>query len=256
MSATPIDVAHAALEAAGDDAGLRMAFYGQVLAAELYLVLVAEPEGEQLKPLVIETEGGRLVLAFDLPERMAAFLDTPRDYVAVAGRSLVAMLAGQEIGIALNPDVAPSASVIGPEAVEWLAGASGKAVAAPGRIIGFREPAGVPAVLVQALESRIGAYAGRVNGAFLALAEYEGGSEGLVLAVAGVPEAGEEPVAAAIDEAVRFSGAEGVQLDVVFPGEAALARVARVGIAFRPEPPARPEPRAPGRDPAKPPRLR
>lgn len=256
MSATPIDAAHEALAAAGDDAGLRMAFYGQVLAAKLYLLLEAEPEGERLEPLVLESEAGRLVLAFDLPERMAAFLDAPKNYVAVAGRSLVAMLAGRGIGIALNPDVAPSASVIGPEAVDWLAGAGGPTEAEPGRIIAFREPAAVPAALVRALGDRLGAYAGRVSGAYLALAEYEAGGEGLVLAVAGVPEAGEAAVAAAIDEAVRFSGAEAVQLDVIFPGEAALARVARVGIGFRPQPPSQPQPQAPGSDPARPPRLR
>ncbi|HLS58610.1 MAG TPA: SseB family protein [Paracoccaceae bacterium] len=258
MSGTPIDAARAALEAAGDDAGLRMAFYGQVLAAELYVLLEAEPEGERLRPLVLETEAGRLVLAFDLPERMAAFLTAPKDYIAVAGRSLVAMLAGQGIGIALNPEVAPSASVIGPEAVDWLAEAGRPVTAEPARIIAFREPADVPAALVRMLEFRLGAYAGRVSAAYLARAEYEGGGEGLVLAVAGVPGSGEAAVAAAIDEAVRFSGADGVRLDVIFPGEAALARISRVGIAFRPEPPEQPrrQPQAPGSDPARPPRLR
>jgi hypothetical protein len=71
-----------------------------------------------------------------------------------------------------------------------------------------------------------------------------------------VPEAGEAAVAAAFDEALRFSGAEGIVLDVIFPPPDALARIARVGLAFRPEAPAAAEPVPPGRDPARPPRLR
>ena len=251
LGPTPIDAAHAALAAAGEDAGLRMAFYGQVLAAELHVVLEAEPEAEAVRPLVLETEAGRLVLAFDLPERMAAFLDAPRDYIALSGRSLVAMLAGQGLGIALNPDVAPSASVIPPEAVDWLAGTAAGTEARSGRVTAFRRPAGVPAALVTALEGRIGAYGGRLEAAYLAGAEHEDGGEGLVLAFAGVPEAAEARVAAAIDEAVRFSGVEGVRLDVLFPGQAMLARIARVALAFRPEPRQAP---LPDRD--RPPRLR
>jgi hypothetical protein len=251
---TPIDAAHAALAAAGEDAGLRMAFYGQVLAAEFHVVLEAEPEGDAVRPLVLETGEARLVLAFDLPERMAAFLDAPRDYIALAGRSLVAMLAGQGLGIALNPDVAPSASVIPPEAVNWLAGTVAGTELRRARVTAFRRPAGVPAALVTAIEARIGAYGERVEAAYLAAAEHEDGGEGLVLALEGVPEAAEARVAAAIDEAVRFSGLEGVRLDVHFPRPATLARIARIALAFRPGPGAA----APAPDPASdpPPRLR
>jgi hypothetical protein len=248
---TPIDAAHAALAASLEDAGFRMAFYGQVLAAELHVVLEAEPEGEAVRPLVIETSDGGLVLAFDLPERMAAFLEAPRDYVALAGRSLVAMLAGQGLGIALNPEVAPSASVIPAAAVDWLAGLEAGAEAQAGRIARFRRPAGVPAALVSTLEARLGAYAGRIEAAWLAEAEHADGETALVLALAGVPDAAEARVAAAIDEAVRFSGVDGLRLDVLFPGPDVLARIARVGLAFRPERPPRPEP-----DPDRPPRLR
>lgn len=256
MTATPIDAAHAALEAAGDDPALRMAFFGQVMAGELYLVLEEEPDGDRIKPLVLDTEAGRLVLAFDLPERMAAFLEAPRAYAALAGRSLVAMLAGQAIGIALNLEVASSESVISPEAVDWLAATPPPGTARAERIVRFRTPASVPTPLVAALEARLGSYLGRVQAGYLAAADYADGSEGMVLALAGVPPEGEAAVAAAIDEASRFSGAEGVRLDVVFPEPAALQRVARVGIAFRPEPPQPPERSAPGRDAERPPRLR
>jgi hypothetical protein len=250
---TPIDAAHAALAASDEDAALRMAFYGQVMTAELHVVLEAEPVGDAVRPLVVAADGSRLVLAFDLPERMAAFLEAPRDYVALAGRSLVAMLAGQGLGIALNPDVAPSASVIPAAAVDWLAAGAAGAEARTSRVAGLRRPAGVPGALVVALEARIGAYAGRLEAAYLAAARHDDGGEGLVLALAGVPPAAEARVAAAIDEAVRFSGVEGVRLDVLFPGPEALDRIARVALAFRPERLAPPEPEP---EPDRPPRLR
>jgi hypothetical protein len=257
---TAIDAAHAALAAAEaegrDDAGARMAFYGQVLAAELHVILEGEPEGDRLRPLLLATEAGRLVLAFDLPERIAAFLDVPRDTVALSGRSLVAMIAGQGLGIALNPDVAPSASIIGWQAVDWLAEEGPRIEAHAARVAAFRPPRDVPPALVAALESRLGAYAGRISAGWLAAAEYADGSAGLVLALDGVPAEAEPRVAAAIDEAVRFSGLEGVRLDVLFPGAAVRDRIARVGLAFRPEvvPPSDSTP--PGSDPARPPRLR
>lgn len=252
---TAIDAAHAALDEAGDDPRLRMAFYGQIVAVELFLLLDAEPEGERVQPLVLETDAGRVVLAFDRRERMAAFLDAPRDYVALAGRSLVKMIAGRGIGIALNPDVAPSASVIGPEAVDWLAGTFTSVEAQAARIVRVRPPVGIPASLVAALEARLGAYAGRIRESYLAAAEYDDGSAGFVLALSGVPSAAEAAVAGAVDEAVRFSGAEGVRLDVAFGEGVLLERLARVGLAFRPE---RPETAAPQPEqrPPRPPRLR
>lgn len=253
---TPIDAAYAALEAAKDDAGLRIAFYGQLMASELFLVLEAELEGERLRPLVLGTEAGEIVLAFDRVERLAAFLDVPRDYVALSGRSLVAMLEGQRIGIALNSEVAPSASVIGAETVDWLAGLATRTDSKAERVTRFQPPARVPTRLITALQARLGAYAGRVREGFLALAEYDGGGEGLVLALAGVPSEAECAVAEAISEAVRFSGVEGVLLDVMFPDDVALGRVARVGIALRPVASAWTEARAPGRETERPPRLR
>jgi hypothetical protein len=252
---TPIDLAHAALAASEEDVALRMAFYGQVMTAELHVVLEAEPQGDAVRPLVVEADGARLVLAFDLPERMAAFLEEPRDYVALAGRSLVAMLEGQGLGIALNPDVAPSASVIPAAAVDWLAAGAAGAEARTSRVAGLRRPAGVPAALVAALEARLGAYAGRLEAAYLATARHDDGGEGLVLALAGVPPAAEARVATAIDEAVRFSGVEGVRLDVLFPAPEALDRIARVALAFRSARPATSE-TAPAPASDRPPRLR
>jgi hypothetical protein len=235
-----------------------------VLEAELFVVLEAEADGDRLRPLVLDLGGegaGRHVLAFDRVERLAAFLDEARPYAAVSGRSLVAMLAGAGLGVALNPDVAPSASMIGAEAVAWLAGAGGEPPAPrAGRVTALRAPVEAPAGLVAALEARLGAYAGVLEAAHLATAEHAEGDAGLVLALVGLPAAAEGPVAAAVDEALRFGGLEGVGLDLVFLAADAPARrrFAAVGLTFRPEREGGPDAGgAPGaRAAGRPPRLR
>jgi hypothetical protein len=251
--ATAIDTAHAALEAAPGDAGRRMAFYGQVAAAELFVPLEAEPEGETVRPVVLEVEGTGHVLAFDTPERLAAFLDAPQPYAALAGRAVAAMLAGRGLALLLNAG-APSESVLPPAALDWLSGTAAAAAPAAraGRIAALAPPDPPPA-LVEALATRLGAWAGLVETAHLAAARFEDGGTGLVLALVGAPDAAETAIAAAIDEALRFSGVEGLRLELLFatPGAAAAARIARAGLTFRPEPPA---PRADA--PPLPPRLR
>ena len=68
----------------------------------------------------------------------------------------------------------------------------------------------------------------------LAAAAFEDG-ERLVLALVGVPAAAEAAVVAAVDEAVRFSGAEAVRLEVLFAARTLRSwRLARVGLTFRP----------------------
>jgi hypothetical protein len=253
---TPIDRAHAALAAAEDDAGLRLAFYGAVLASEILLLLEDEAEGDRVRPFVVETGAGRLVLAFDTSERMASFLDRPRDYLALSGRALFTMLEGQGIGIALNPDVAPSASVIPPAAIDAMATAPAAPDTAAARLARFRPPADAPSRLVEALAARMAAHGGLIAAAHLVTAEDAGGGERLLLALEGVPEAAEAAVARAMDEALRFSGVEGVGLDILYPTDSLLARLRPVALTLRPEPAAGRKPVPPGADPARPPRLR
>lgn len=255
MAETPIDAAFRAQEADPADPALRLRFHERVLDAELVLVL-AGPAGERIEPEVLALEAGRFVLAFDRDERLAAFLEAPAPFAALSGRRLVALLAGQGIGIALNLG-APSGTLLPPEAVDWMAAIGAEAPAeAAGRIREVGAPDAPPA-LVAALGAKLAAMAGVVAEAHLVGARFDDGRSGLVLALVGVPEEARTGVAAAIAEAVRLSGAGEPGVDVTFlaPGASGLGAMARAGLRLE-LPRAAEAPVGPGMDPERPPRLR
>lgn len=259
---TPLDVAYRAQEAAPEDDTLRLRFHERVLDAELFLLL-AEEAGERLKPRVFDLEEGRFVLAFDRDDRLAAFLVAPAPYAALAGRRVVAMLAGRGIGIGLNLGAAPSATLLPAGAVDWMAAMLGAGpVEVATRARRLAAPRSVPQALLDALGPKLGAMVGLIEAALLAEAALEGGETGLILALVAVPEPARSEVAAAIAEAVRFSGLEAGLLDVSFLDAEDPLRAAfeRVGLRFempRPAPPVAPRRRrAPGGDPDRPPILR
>lgn len=256
---TPLDAAFRAMEAEPEDAGPRLRFYERVLDAELFVLLEEEADGERLRPRVFDLEAGRFVLAFDRDERLAAFLDAPAPYAALAGRRLAGTLAGRGIGIGLNLGIAPSEHLLPAEAVDWLAGmAAGRSEVAAARARQVGPPRSAEAGLIAALDAKLAAMAGAIEAAWLAELRLEDGTRRLALAVAGTPEEAEAAVAEAIAEAVRFSGEED-GLDVTFVGANGPARAAfeRAGLRFElptPPPPQAP-PSAPGSDPDRPPIL-
>lgn len=263
MTETPIDAAFAAHAAAPENDALHLRFLERVMDAELHVLLEAEPVGDRLVPQVFDLADGRFVLAFDRDARLSEFLDAPAPYAALAGRRLVEMLAGQGIGIGLNLGVAPSETLLPAESVVWMAAR----VAPPGRVIAARPervgpPRDVPPDLLTALDAKLAAMAGLIGAAHLISAEFADRGPALLLVLVDVPEPAQPEVAAAIDEAVRFSGA-GAGLDVTFLGAAAplMERIAalsiRIDLPAAPEAAAeRPAPKAPGSDPDRPPILR
>ena len=254
MTETPIDRAHRAQAADPDDPALRLGLYERVLDAELLLVLAAEPTDAHLTPATLDLAEGRFVLAFDRDERLADFLGAPAPFAALSGRRAVALLAGQGTGLALNLG-APSATILDAQAIGWLAGMADHAPAETAvRASRFVRP-DPPGALLAALGPKLAAMADRLVSAHLVEAHYPDASARLLLVLAGAAEADRPGMAAAIAEAVRFSGAEGVGLDVAFldPGTPRHAAAARTGIRLQlPRPPAR---RGPGMDPDRPPKL-
>ncbi|MBT8409700.1 MAG: SseB family protein, partial [Alphaproteobacteria bacterium] len=121
MTETALDTAHAAMEAAGDDAA-RLRFFERMADAELLLLLREEPQGEDITPQIFETGEGTFALVFDREDRLSEFVGAEAAHAALAGRTLIAMLSGQGIGLGLNLGVAPSSILIPAEAVDWLAG--------------------------------------------------------------------------------------------------------------------------------------
>ncbi len=252
---TPLDAAFLA-SAADPDPALRLRFHERVLDAELAVPLAAEA-GETRAPRVFDLEDGRFVLAFDRDERLADFLGAPTEFAALSGRRLATLLAGKGIGVALNLG-APSATLLPAGAVDWLAAMARPAPEARAmRLAGLATP-DIPVALGAALAAKLAAMTDAVADAHLVAATDPGGAAGTVLVLTGVPEDARAGVAAAVAEAVRFT-AGAPEIDVAFldAGSDAAAAVARAGLRLTlPAPEGAAAAAGPGRNPARPPRLR
>lgn len=258
---TPLDQAHAAMEAASTDAA-RLRFYERLGESELFLLLAAEAEGERITPELFETPQGRFVLVFDREERLAQFAGRAVPYAGLPGRVVAQMLGGQGIGLGLNLEVAPSSLLLPAEAVDWLNQTLGHAPdEVEARIDSFLPPAGLPEALLSALEAKLASAGGLAQAAFLAGVRYAGGGQGHLLGFVGATEGARPALAKAAGEALTFSGVEAGAMDVGFfeADEPAARRLARAGLRFELPPPPEPKLRTvemPGSNPAKPPRLR
>ncbi|SPJ25231.1 SseB family protein [Palleronia abyssalis] len=257
---TPLDEAHAAMEAAPENDAARLAFQDRLASAELFLLLSREPEGgDAIDPRMFETSEGIFVLTFDRLERLTEFAEGSAPYAALSGRILAAMLTGKGIGLALNPGVAPSSYLMPPEAVTWLAdtleGAPDQLEEVPQDI---EAPKGLPEALLTALDAKLASARGLARMAYLVGVTWKSGARGHLLAFIDAAPGSEGALARAVREALVFSGLEAGALDVTFFQAASpvSARLARVGLRFdlpKFEPT---EMKAPGTDPEAPPRLR
>ncbi|NIZ14279.1 SseB family protein [Phaeobacter sp. HF9A] len=259
---TPLDLAHAAMEAAPGEDATRLRFFERLADSELFLLLEKEPEGDRISPDVFDTGEGRFVLVFDREERLAAFADRIVPYAALSGRVIAQMLAGQGIGLGVNLEVAPSSILIPAEAMGWLAetlaNAPGEVEAA---IAEVHPPKGLPEALLTALDAKLATAAGLAQCAYLAAVTYEGGGSGHLLAFVNAREGAETALAKAVGEALTFSCIEAGALDVGFFAASAeiSGHLARMGLRFElPEPQSAQsyQPIKPGSDPDKPPRLK
>lgn len=257
---TPLDRAFAAMDAAPEDEIARLAFFGVLSAAELHLLLATDSEGaDRITPEVFDTSDGPMVLAFDTEDRLTAFTGGVSPRATLSGRTLATRLAGQGLALGLNLDVAPSSQVLPAEAIDWLAATLAERPAeTQARPTRLAAPSGVPERLVAALDQRLAATAGRAGSAFLASVTYDDGRRGHLLAFAGTTPGAETALAAAVGEALVFSGLDAGELDVAFLGDddPVLERFAKVGLRFDLPEPERMVPVMPGSDPDAPPTLR
>lgn len=259
---TPLDQAHAMMEASATDDAARLRFYERLADSELFLLLTQEASGDALSPELFELADGRFVLAFDREARLADFVGRPAPYAALSGRVIAAMLAQEGIGLGVNLEVAPSSILIPSEAVAWLHQTLGHAPEeVQARMESFTSPAGLPEVLLSALDAKLATARGLARSAYLVGVSYEGGGRGHLLGIIdAVPEA-QGALARAVSEALTFSGIEAGALDVGFfaASDVAYARMAHVGLRFdlpqltREDQGLRP---APGSDRDRPPILR
>lgn len=258
---TDLDTAHAAMDAAPEDDAARLRFYERLADSELFMLLAAEPDGDQIEPSLFDIQDQKFALVFDREERLSDFVGRPAPYAGLPGRALVQMLAGQGIGLAFNLEVAPSAMLIPGEAVDWLAQTLQHAPdETEARLEALSAPAGLPDAVITGLDRKLAIAAGLAKWAYLAAATYEGGTKGHVLAFVDAQEGAEKALANAAGEALTFSGIDAGVMDVMFckSSDPLAAHLAKVGLRFDlPEPAApQPKPTAPGMDPDKPPRLK
>ena len=259
---TPLDTAHAAMAAAPDDGAARLRFYERLADGELFVLLEREAGDESLAPRVFDLEEGPVILVFDREERLAEFAGAPTPYAALPGRVMVAQLAGQGVGLGVNLGTAPSSTLLGPDAVNWLARTLGHGPEeTAARPVALHPPGGLPEALLTALDAKLARAGGLAAAAYLAGVEYHGGRRGHMLAFVDAAAGAEPALARAAAEALTFSGIEAGEMDVTFVAgtDETAARLARVGLRFDLPAPALPEragPVAPGSDPDRPPILR
>ncbi len=253
MTNTPLDQAHAAMTNAPNDDTARLKFFERLADSELVLMLDSKSETDA--PILFDTSDGSFVLAFDTEDRLTTFAEAPAPYAALSGRALAIMLAGKSVGIALNPDVAPSSMLIPPDAIDWLHRLLDDAPKQQHKIPTEVRTPKVPERLIESLDGKLASAAGLANHAWLADVSYEDGT-GLLLAIFGAAPGAETALAQAISEAVVFSGFETGILDVAFfdIDDAVGDRLARVGLRIDLPKPEQPKPITP--DPNTPPRLR
>ncbi|WP_299151200.1 SseB family protein [uncultured Tateyamaria sp.] len=262
MTDTPLDLAHAAMQAAPEDNTARLRFFERLADAELFLLLEVEAEGDQITPQVFDPGTGAMVLAFDREERLAAFVGGPAPYAALSGRVTAELLSAQGIGLGLNLDVAPSSFLLDADGVRWLAATLGHGPdEVEARLAEVSAPAGLPAALISALDTKLATATGLAQMAYLVGTTDGDGKRGHLLAVVGAAPGAETALARAASEALTFSGIEAGAMDVGFfdARDPVTERFARVGLRFdlpQPAPVRAPDTAAPGSDPDRPPRLR
>lgn len=259
---TPLDQAHSAMDTDPENDAARLKFYERLADAELFMALDGEAREDRVKPVIFDVEGGRFALVFDTEERLTDFTERPSPFVAMSGRSIVSMLVGREIGLAVNPAVAPSSILLSPEALAWLHDTLGAGLQeGQGTPTDVHPPKGVPESLITALDAKLSTMAGMARVAYLADCVYKEGPRNHVIAFVDAEDAAKPAMAAAISEALTFSGLEAASLDILFlrASDAICASLARVGLRFdlpQLEKPAARTVNAPGMDPEKPPKLR
>lgn len=263
---TPLDGAHARMEAEPENEAARLGFYQALADAELYLLLAGEPVEGQIEPEMLEIDGARYALVFDTDWRLANFTQEhlpgeAMPYAALPGRVVAQLLKDQNVGLGLNLDVGPSSILIPPEAVSWLASALTTTPEESTRaIVAIEAPGNVPDTLIPALVAKL-APRGLALGAALASARLDDGSTVPMVGFVGPAPGAEEALAKAVQEALMFTGIEDFTLEVGFFAPRSPEAEALLGLGHKiplPPPPAPEETQAtpPGSDPSRPPILK
>ncbi len=260
---TPLDQAHMRMEEAPEDDARRLRYYQRLVECELFMLLETEPADDRIIPAVFPVEQQQYVLVFDSEERLVSFTDKPSPFAAMSGRRLVEMLSGQGLGMAVNPEIAPSSILLPAEVVDWIAGILSEIdiTETDRRPSALNAPAGLDPEMLRALDARLAGAAGMADWAGLAEMTDQQGDTALVLAFVGSRPEMQGALRQIAEDVTAFS-AGNMKLDLMFldPDDPLCTPLARAGLRF--DLPAAASPgdnlpsTPPGSDPDHPPRLR
>lgn len=256
---TPIDTAFEKMENNPDDDGVRLRFYERLMDAELFLMLEKEASATSIIPDLFDVEDQQFALIFDSAERLSDFAEKIVPYVALSGRNIIKMIAGQNIGLGVNLAVAPSSTLLPNDVVEWMASMAASATETSAKLVEVFPPQNVPEQIIVALDTKLANMAGLADVAYLADVIYDDETSATTLSFVNAPLDAQTAIASAIAETMAFSGVQASILDVIFlnSSDEICASLAKQGLRFDLPKPARPAPLAtPGSDPDKPPKLR
>ena len=267
---TNLDRAHEQMQLRPDDDALRARFMSLLADCELFLPLKQEPKGDEIAPELLDLEGGTYLRAYDSEERLSQGCQNAGEggvpYIALSGRILARMLAGSQVGLALNLNVAPSSMLLSNDMMRWVNEVLDHAPeTAQGHIASLHAPRQFAGSFLDVLSAKLVFSASLAQAFWLCRVVYKSGEEADVLAILGAEARVEEALAKAVQEAVLLAGEGDTVLDVLFltgdePLVAALERLGERLIFERseeaPNTPQNTFPTPPSRDPDKPPILR
>lgn len=203
---TPLDIAHAAMQANETDPRARLKFYQRLAESELFLLLEKEAGADGVSPELFPLEGVPYALVFDREERLADFARRTVAHLALSGRAAIGLLAGEGIGLGVNPGVAASSILIAPDAVDWLASALAGAVhEARERPLEIAPAFDLPEPLLAALAEKLALAGGLARAAWVANVTYANGTRATLLAIVDARPGAEGAIRQAVSEAVVFA---------------------------------------------------
>ncbi len=251
MDETPLDRAALQVAAEGSDAAWRL-LLSRVSATDLFLLLEAEAEGDQVRPVVTDPGSGPVALAFDREARLAEMAGGA-PYAAVPGGDLAALLAAQSVGLCLNLGT-PGEIVVSADQLGWIVGAIGEGPSDAPDPVALEAPFAADADLLEAIGQAVAPFGTAAGQVYLASLRRSDGTAGYVLASVGAEDEARPVLAGAFETAVRLAGVADADIAFAEAGSALAERLARVGVRFDAEEKA--ASKGPGLDPERPPILR
>lgn len=213
-------------------------FYETLAEARIYVLLDSTVKGDTYEPKVFSLKDARYLLAFDVPEQANELTGSKASTSPTLGMDMFKLLRGRDIGLGINMGGTSSATLISGETIEMICsyydGDAGEPLVSDADTSQFRAllaPQNFPDTLQNALSDRLFRLQTTFSKAVLLKAEYEEGKSGFIVAVSGASDPDRGAIAAAVEDALKASRRDDVQLDVAFLGldDPMASRIERVG---------------------------